>query len=114
MHGRDMHLLQDDASMGGAWPGVHGAGQSLPSHTHYHLTPLPTPRHPYFHHKQEKRALELERMKAKAESACKKLEKDVVAIKQQKVGGEVGGRCWDGQGGPARSWRRTDVLAIKQ
>lgn len=35
---------------------------------------------------QEKRVLELERMKSKAETACKKLEHDVLAIKQQKVG----------------------------
>lgn len=35
---------------------------------------------------QEKRVLELERMKSKAETACKKLERDVLAIKQQKVG----------------------------
>ena len=34
---------------------------------------------------QEKRALELERMKSKAEAACKKLERDLLAIKQQKV-----------------------------
>lgn len=31
-------------------------------------------------------------MKAKAEGACAKLQRDVLAIKQQKVGGRVGGR----------------------
>ena len=36
---------------------------------------------------QEKRVLELERMKGKAEGACRKLEADILSMKQQKVGG---------------------------
>lgn len=47
-----------------------------------HLPRTPSPQPPL----QEKRVLELERMKSKAETACKKLERDVLAMKQQKVG----------------------------
>jgi hypothetical protein len=49
---------------------------------------------------QEKRVLELERMKGKAESACRKLESDILSMKQQKVGGHStrgGGRGPGGQ-----------------
>ena len=36
---------------------------------------------------KERRAAELERMKAKADEACAKLSRDITSIKQQKVGG---------------------------
>jgi len=56
---------------------------------------------------KEKRAVELERMKEKADRACKKLEIDIKAIKQQKVGlggcmqcGGVGGLAWWVDGEP--------------
>ena len=37
---------------------------------------------------QEKKMMELERLKGKAEEACKRLQTDILSIKQQKVSAE--------------------------